>query len=70
MTKILAAASFALAAVLSGLSAAHAAGFNDRSLSIDAIPARVAPQNLSCILAVHGFNDRSDDASTRQTATA
>ncbi len=70
MTKIFAAASFALAAVLSGLSAAHAAGFNDRSPAIDAIPAHVAPQNLSRILAVHGFNDRSDDASTRQAAPA
>lgn len=70
MKKTLAAASFALSSALSGLSTAHAAGFNDRS----AIPAvaltPTARQDLSHLPVVYGFNQQSHHARAARAAAA
>ncbi len=66
MNKTLAAASFALITALitalSGLSTAHAAGFNDRSAIPDAALIPSARQDLSHLPVVRGFNQRSHHA--------
>ena len=59
MKKTLAAASFALIAALSGLSTAHAAGFNDRSAIPDAASVQTGRQDLRHVPVVHGFNQQS-----------
>lgn len=61
MKTAIAAASFALIAVLSSLSTAHAAGFNDRS-AIPDVAVSAGRQDLSQVPAIHGFNQRSHHA--------
>jgi hypothetical protein len=57
MKTTLAAASFALIAALSGLSTAHAAGFNDQSVVPNAtVSVSTGRQDLSHIRVAHGFN--------------
>ncbi len=62
MKTTLAAASFALIVALSGLSTAHAGGFNDRGALPNVASTRSAPQNLSHVPVVHGFNQQSHHA--------
>jgi hypothetical protein len=70
MNKTLAAASFALIAALSGVSTAHATGFNDRSAIPDTVAASQAGrQDLSYLPAVHGFNQKSHHADAARAAT-
>lgn len=60
MKTAITAASFALIAALSGLSTAHAAGFNDRSEIPDtAVSVSTGRQDLSHLPTVHGFNEQS-----------
>ncbi len=59
MKTTLTAASFALIAALSGLSTAHAAGFNDRSAIPDAASVQTGRQDLRHVPVVHGFNQQS-----------
>jgi hypothetical protein len=60
MKTTLAAASFALIAALSGLSTAHAAGFNDRSVVPNAVASSPSgPQDLRHVEVVSGFNQQS-----------
>ncbi len=71
MKPTFAVASFALIATLSGLSTAHATGFNDQSVipSI-AVSTQAGQQDLSRIPVVHGFNQRSHHADTVRYAPA
>ena len=71
MKSTFAAASFALIAALSGLSTAHATGFNDQSVipSI-AVSAQAGQQDLSRIPVIHGFNQRSHHADAVRYAPA
>ncbi len=62
MKTTLAAASFALIVALSGLSTAHAGGFNDRGALPNIASPRSAPQSLSHVPVVHGFNQQSHHA--------
>lgn len=65
MKTTLAAASFTLIAALSGLSGAHAAGFNDRSAIPDAaVSVSTGRRDLSHVPAVRGFNQPSHIAAT------
>ncbi len=60
MKTTLAAASFALIAALSGLSTAHAAGFNDRSVVPNATASvSTGRQDLSHFQVAQGFNQQS-----------
>ena len=70
MKKTLAAASFALSAALSGLSTAHAAGFNDRSAIPDAALIPSARQDLSHLPVVYGFKQQSHHADTARHVAA
>ncbi|HAO32769.1 MAG TPA: hypothetical protein PLU26_07140 [Candidatus Competibacter sp.] len=69
MNKVLTNAGFALIVSLSGLSAAHAAGFNDRGPVIDAGPSRAARPDSSHVATVHGFNQQSHHTSARVTTS-
>ena len=70
MNKTLAAASFALIAALSGVSTAHAAGFNDRSAIPDAALVPSARQDLSHLPVIHGFNQKSPHTETARNIAA
>lgn len=64
------AASFALIVALSGLSAAHAGGFNDRSVISDTALIPTARQDLSYVPVVHGFNQKSHHAEAALASSA
>ena len=68
MKTAIAAASFALIAALSGLSTAHAAGFNNRSAIPDAAVS-TGRQDLSQVPVIHGFNQKSHIATTALEST-
>jgi hypothetical protein len=59
MKTTIAAASFALIAALSGLSTAHAAGFNDRSAIPDAASVQTGRQDLRHVPVVHGSTSKA-----------
>ena len=64
-------ASLALIAILSGLSTAHATGFNDQSaIPSVAISAQAGQQDLSRIPVIHGFNQRNHHADAVRYAPA
>jgi hypothetical protein len=69
MKTTIAAASFALIAALSGLSTAHAAGFNDRSAIPDAASVQTGWQDLRHVPVVHGFNQQSHIAAAALEST-
>ena len=62
MKNTFSAASFALIVALSGLSTAHAGGFNDRTAIPTVTSTRAAPQDLRHLPVVHGFNQQSHHA--------
>ena len=70
MKTTLAAASFTLIAALSGLSTAHAAGFNDRSAIPDAASVQTGRQDLRHVPVVQGFNQQSHISTTVLQPTA
>lgn len=70
MKTTLAAASLALIVALSGLSAAHAGGFNDRSVIPPVTSTRSAPQDLRHLPVVHGFNQKSHHAEAALASSA
>ena len=69
MNKTLAAASFALIAALSGLSTAHASGFNDRSAIPAAASSQSGRQDLRHLPVVQGFNQQSHIAAAALEST-
>jgi hypothetical protein len=62
MKTTFATASFALIVAVSGLSSAHAGGFNDRTAIPTVTSTRAAPQDLRHFPVVHGFNQQSHHA--------
>ncbi len=70
MKTTLAAASFAAILALSGLSGAHAGGFNDRSVISDTALIPTARQALSDGPVVHGFNEKSHHAEAALASSA
>jgi len=62
MKNTFTAASFALIVAVSGLSSAHAGGFNDRSVIPTVASTRSAPQDLRHLPVVQGFNQQSHHA--------
>lgn len=68
MKTVLAAVSFTLITALSGVSATHAAGFNDQSaVSNAAASAQTEPQDLRRVPVVQGFNQQSHHAAAALT---
>lgn len=71
MKTTIAAASLVLTFALSGLSTAHAAGFNDRSVAPNVTTSVSSrSQNLSHVPVVQGFNQRSHIAAAALEPTA
>lgn len=68
MKTAIAAASFTLIAALSGLSSAHAAGFNDQSAIPDAALTSTARQDFSHLPVVNGFKQWSHHANAANKA--
>jgi hypothetical protein len=71
MKTTFAAASFALIAALSGLSTAHAAGFNERSVVPNAVASSPSSrQDLHHVQVTQGFNEQSQLPSAARQPTS
>ena len=61
---------FALIATLSSLPVAHGSGFNDKSPTINPIPARASQPGSSQMPVIHGFKQQSHQANAALKAGA